>query len=56
MTNLLEPLAAGVVTRLIAEQGVMAVAAWGAGSRIASFELVPNFGVCSGLVPLVAQN
>jgi len=55
-TNLLEPLAAGVVTRLIAEQGATAVAAWGAGSRIASFALVPIFGVCSGLVPLVAQN
>ncbi|MCZ6634972.1 MAG: MATE family efflux transporter [bacterium] len=56
VTNLLEPMALGVITRLIAGYGPSAVAAWGAGSRITAFVLIPVFGVCSGLVPFIGQN
>lgn len=55
-TNLLEPVALGVITRLIADYGAGAVAAWGAGSRVSAFVLIPVFGVCSGLVPFIGQN
>ena len=56
LTNLLQPVALGAITRLIAEYGAGAVAAWGAGSRVSSFVLIPIFGVCSGLVPFIGQN
>ena len=56
LTNLLEPMALGVITRLIADYGAGAVAAWGAGSRVSAFVLIPVFGVCSGLVPFIGQN
>ena len=55
-TNILQPVGLGVVTRLIADYGPHAVAAWGAGSRITSFVLIPVYAVCSGLVPFVGQN
>jgi putative MATE family efflux protein len=56
VTNLLEPIGLGVVTRLIATYGASSVAAWGAGSRVTAFALVPVFAVCSALVPFVGQN
>ena len=55
-TNLMQPIAMGVVTRLIAQFGPAAVAAWGAGERITAFALIPVMAVCSALVPLVGQN
>ncbi len=55
-TNLLVPVAMGVVTRLVAEHGSDAVAAWGVGSRIGALAMIPVFGLCSGLVPFVGQN
>ena len=56
MTNILQPVGLGVVTRLVADYGPHAVAAWGAGSRITAFTLLPVYAVCSGLVPFAAQN
>ena len=56
ITNLLEPLGLGIVTRLIATYGASSVAAWGAGSRVTAFVLIPAFAVCSALVPFVGQN
>lgn len=56
ITNLLQPVALGVVTHLIASYGPGAVGAWGAGSRISVFALVPVFALCSGLVPFIGQN
>ena len=56
ITNLLEPLGLGIVTRLIATYGTSSVAAWGAGSRVTAFALIPVFAVCSALVPFVGQN
>jgi len=55
-TNLLVPVAMGAVTRLVAEHGADAVAAWGVGSRIQALAMIPLFGLCSGLVPFVGQN
>lgn len=55
-TNIMQPVAMGVVTRMIADFGPAAVAAWGAGERVSAFVMVPVFAVCSGLVPLVGQN
>ncbi len=55
-TNLMLPIGLAVVTRLISAHGSSAVAAWGAGSRISSFALIPVMAYCSGLVPFVGQN
>lgn len=55
-TNVMQPMAMGVVTRLVAEFGPASVAAWGAGERVSAFVLVPVFAVCSGVVPLIGQN
>jgi Na+-driven multidrug efflux pump len=52
----MQPMAIGVVTRLVAEFGPASVAAWGAGERVTAFALVPVFAVCSGVVPLIGQN
>ncbi len=55
-TNLFSPMASAVITRMIAGYGAPAVAAWGAGSRISAFVLIPVLGYCSGLAPFVGQN
>ena len=55
-TNMMQPMGLGVVTRLIASYGPASVAAWGAGSRVTAFALIPVFAVCSGLVPFAGQN
>lgn len=55
-TNVMQPVAMGFVTRMIADFGPAAVAAWGAGERVSAFVMVPVFAVCSALVPLVGQN
>lgn len=55
-TNLFQPIAGAVVTRLIAGHGEAAVAAWGAGSRISAFVMIPILGYCSGLAAFVGQN
>ena len=56
VTNILQPLGLALVTRIIALQGPEVVAAWGAGSRVTAFSLIPVFALCSGLVPFVGQN
>ena len=55
-TNIMQPLGLGLVTRLVADYGPNAVAAWGAGSRISAFTLIPMYAVCSALVPFIGQN
>jgi putative MATE family efflux protein len=55
-TNIMQPLGLGLVTRLVADYGPSAVAAWGAGSRISAFTLIPVYAVCSALVPFIGQN
>ena len=56
LTNVMPSIATGFMTRLIAAYGASAVAAWGAGSRISYFVLIPVFALCSGLVPFIGQN
>ena len=55
-TNVFVPFGSAVVTRLVAEYGPSAVAAWGVGSRVSAIVLIPIHGYCSGLVPFVGQN
>ncbi len=55
-TNIMPSVAVAFVTRLIAEFGAGAVAAWGAGSRVSHFVLIPIYALGSGLVPFVGQN
>jgi putative MATE family efflux protein len=55
-TNLVVPVTIGVVTRMLAELGPEGVAAFGAGSRIEAFALMPLMAVSSGLGPFVGQN
>ena len=55
-TNIMPSVAVAFVTRLIAEFGDGAVAAWGAGSRISHFVMIPIYALGSGLVPFVGQN
>jgi Na+-driven multidrug efflux pump len=56
VTNIFVPFGSAVITRLVAEHGPSAVAAWGVGSRLSAFVLIPINGYCSGLVPFVGQN
>ena len=56
ITDLLQPLGLGVVIRLVAGYGEDAVAAWGVGSRLTAFVLIPVSATCSGLVPFIGQN
>ena len=55
-TNIMPSVAVAFVTRLIAEFGAGAVAAWGAGSRVSHFVMIPIYALGSGLVPFVGQN
>ena len=56
VTNIFVPFGSAVITWLVAEHGPSAVAAWGVGSRLSAFVLIPINGYCSGLVPFVGQN
>ncbi len=54
--NMLTPIANAVLTALVARYGDVAVAAFGAGSRIESISLVVCFALTSALSPFLAQN
>lgn len=56
MTNIVQPISFGIVTRIVALHGEAAIAAWGAGTRVTAFVLIPVYALCSGLVPFVGQN
>jgi putative MATE family efflux protein len=55
-TNLLSPLCAGILTRLVSSWGPVAVAAFGVGTRLESFALVGISALSTAVTPLVAQN
>ncbi len=55
-TNIMPSFSLGFVTRLVSTYGASAVAAWGAGSRISYFVLIPALALSSGLVPFIGQN
>lgn len=55
-TNFIPPLAAGVITRIVAEHGDAAVAGFGVGTRIEAMALVVIMALSSTLTPFVGQN
>ena len=55
-TNILTPLAGAVLTRIVAEQGTEAVAAWGVAGRIESLALVGIMALSTAMTPFAGQN
>ena len=55
-TNLLTPLAAGAVTRLVSQHGPEAVAAYGAGTRVEGLAMMGVYALTAALTPFVGQN
>ena len=55
-TNLLTPLSSAVVTRLVAEHGATAVAAYGVGVRVESLSMMGIFALTGAITPVVGQN
>lgn len=55
-TNMLTPVAAGVLTRMVSQYGEPAVAAFGVGTRIEGFALVGINALGAAVTPFVAQN
>lgn len=55
-TNLLTPLAAGAVTRIVAEHGAHAVAAYGVGTRVEGLSLIGIYAMTAAITPFVGQN
>ena len=56
MSNMLAPVATGVMTALIATQGNAAVAAWGVGSRLEGLVLIAPMALSAALTPFIGQN
>lgn len=56
LTNMLGPLAAAVMTSLIAGHGIHAVAAWGVCTRVDSLLMIPIMAMGASLTPFVGQN
>lgn len=55
-TNLLAPVSAGILTRMVSEHGLDAVAAYGVGTRIEGLALVGVSALSTAVTPFVAQN
>lgn len=55
-TNVLNPLSAGILTRIIADFGPASVAAYGVGTRIESLAMIGVMALSSVLAPFVGQN
>lgn len=55
-TNIIAPLAAGLLTGLVATYGDPAVAAFGAGTRVEMLLMVIPMALTAGMSPLVGQN
>ena len=54
--NMLTPIAAAILTALVARFGEQAVAALGAGTRIEAMSMIVIFALTSALSPYMAQN
>ena len=54
--NMLTPIAAGVVTAIVAGYGPHAVAAWGVGGRLESIASIVMLALSMSLPPLLSQN
>jgi Na+-driven multidrug efflux pump len=55
-TNLLTPLAAGAVTRIVSHHGADAVAAYGVGTRLEGLSMIGVFAMTAAITPFVGQN
>ncbi len=55
-TNLLVPLASGILTRLVAAHGAAAVAGFGVATRVEPLAMIGIMAMASALTPFVAQN
>ncbi|MDX1693983.1 MAG: MATE family efflux transporter [Ketobacteraceae bacterium] len=55
-TNFIPPIAAGIITRMVAEHGDAAVAGFGVGTRIEAIALVVIMALSSTLTPFIGQN
>lgn len=55
-TNLLTPLAAGVVTRIVSDQGAEAVAAYGVGTRVEGLSMIGVFALTAAITTFVGHN
>ncbi|UCD49086.1 MAG: MATE family efflux transporter [Phycisphaerales bacterium] len=55
-TNLLMPIAGGLLTRMISAYGVTRVAAFSAGIRIEHCVVIPLFALGASLIPFLGQN
>jgi putative MATE family efflux protein len=55
-TSIFVPLSMGVLTKIVAQFGVSAVAAVGAGIRIEAFALMVIMAASSALIPFIGQN
>ncbi len=56
ISNVIIPIAMGVITRLVTEFGEAAVAGFGVASRIESFGLALVYALSTGISPFVGQN
>ena len=54
--NMLTPIAAGIVTAIVAGYGPTAVAAWGVGGRLESIASIVMLALSMSLPPLLSQN
>lgn len=55
-TQVLVPVAAGIVTRIVSGFGPVAVAAFGVGTRVDAFAMIGVFSLGAGLAPFIGQN
>jgi putative MATE family efflux protein len=55
-TQVLVPVAAGIVTRIVSGFGPVAVAAFGVGTRVEALAMIGVFSLGAGLAPFIGQN
>lgn len=55
-TNVLIPLSTGIITRIVADHGELAVAGFGVGQRLEALALIPINALSTALTPFVGQN
>ena len=55
-TNMMEPLSMAVITRMIAEYGEEAVAAFGVGGRLEALSLIGIWALSTAMTPFIGQN
>ena len=56
LSNMMTPLAAAIMTAVVASHGAEAVAAFGVGSRLESLALIANLALSMTLPPFLSQN